>query len=135
MTGSPKEFITPVPHLSFVTGADGRAYMRNRHAALAAQPLFEGLEYTESPDELAGWLPLMMAGRDPEQVVAATRSAAGTDVNFGALTRLLFAAAERRGVMVHCNQRVANVSRADDGRWKVVVRDTRTGELRAVRTR
>ena len=31
----------------------------------------------------------MMAGRDPRQVVAATRSAAGTDVNFGSLTRLM----------------------------------------------
>src|SRR5215204_4618167 len=44
MTGSPKDFITPVPHLSFVTGEAGRTYMRNRHAALAAQPLFAELE-------------------------------------------------------------------------------------------
>src|SRR3954468_17743814 len=28
LTGAPKEFITPVPHVSFVTGAEGRAYMR-----------------------------------------------------------------------------------------------------------
>ena len=49
MTGSPKDFISPVPHLSFVTGEDGRRYMRNRHAALAAQPLFDGMEYTETP--------------------------------------------------------------------------------------
>ena len=40
----------------------------------------------------------MMAGRDPAQVVAATRSAAGTDVNFGALTRLLLDDADSRGV-------------------------------------
>src|SRR5215211_1979867 len=75
MTGSPKEFITPVPHLSFVTGEEGRAYMRARHTALAAQPLFDGLEYTENPADLAEWLPLMMAGRDPRQVIAATHSA------------------------------------------------------------
>src|SRR3954467_8070226 len=36
--GSPKTFITPVPHVSFVTGEDGRAYMRNRYEALARQP-------------------------------------------------------------------------------------------------
>src|SRR5829696_653761 len=106
MTGSPKDFITPVPHLSFVTGEDGRAYMRNRHAALAAQPLFEGLEYTDDAEELADWLPLMMAGRDPREVIAATRSAAGTDVNFGSLTRLMLDDATERGVAVHCNQRV-----------------------------
>ena len=61
--------------------------MRARHEALAPEPLFAGLEYTDDAAELAEWLPLMMAGRDPAQVVAATRSEAGTDVNFGALTR------------------------------------------------
>jgi malate dehydrogenase (quinone) len=135
MTGSPKEFITPVPHVSFVTGEAGRSYMRNRYEALARQPLFAGLEYAESQDGLADWIPLMMAGRDPEQVVAGTRSVAGTDVNFGTLTRLLFEDVERRGVTVHCNQRVHSLSRETDGRWKVTVRDTRTGELRTVRAR
>jgi malate dehydrogenase (quinone) len=135
LTGAPKEFITPVPHVSFVTGEDGRAYMRARHRALAAQPLFDGLTYTDDPAELAEWMPLMMAGRDPRQVVAATRSAAGTDVNFGALTRMLFDDAADRGVAVHCNQRVQRLSRDTDGRWVVTVRDTVTGERRRVRTR
>jgi malate dehydrogenase (quinone) len=135
MTGSPKEFITPVPHLSFVTGEDGRAYMRARHAALAAQPLFEGLEYTDDNGELTNWLPLMMDGRDPGQTVAATRSAAGTDVNFGALTRLMLDDAASRGVVVHCNQRVQNLQKDADGRWIVTVRDTVTGERRTVRAR
>src|SRR3954463_3046864 len=34
MTGSPKDFITPVPHISFVTGEQGRSYMAERYAAL-----------------------------------------------------------------------------------------------------
>ena len=135
MTGSPKEFVTPVPHVSFVTGEDGRAYMRARHAALAAHPLFDGLEYTEDADVLASWLPLMMAGRDPQQTVAATRSVAGTDVNFGALTRMMVDDARDRGVAVHCNQRVHDLQRDTDGRWIVTVKDTVTGERRTVRTR
>ncbi len=135
MTGSPKEFITPVPHVSFVTGEDGRAYMRARHEALAAEPLFAGLEYADDPARLAEWIPLMMEGRDPRQVVAATRSAAGTDVNFGALTRMLFEDAEARGVAVHRNQRVQGLARETDGRWKVTVRDTVSGEQRTVRPR
>jgi malate dehydrogenase (quinone) len=135
LTGSPKEFITPLPHVSFVTGEDGRAYMRARHEALAAQPLFAGLQYTEDTGELAQWIPLMMAGRDPRQVVAATRSEAGTDVNFGALTRLLFADAADRGVAVHCNQRVRDLRRDTDGRWVVTVRDMVTGDRRPVRAR
>jgi malate dehydrogenase (quinone) len=98
LTGSPKEFITPVPHVSFVTGEAGRSYMRTRHAAMSAQPVFEGLEHTDDPAVLAEWVPLVMAGRPADQVVAATRSAAGTDVDFGSLTRLLFDTAEERGV-------------------------------------
>ncbi len=135
LTGSPKEFITPVPHVSFVTGETGRAYMRTRHGAMSAQPVFEGLEYTDDPGVMAEWLPLMMAGRPADQVVAATRSAAGTDVDFGSLTRLLFDAAEERGVHVHVGQRVTDVERRDDGRWTVTVRDTVSGEERTVRTR
>src|SRR3954447_14045213 len=135
LTGAPKEFITPVPHVSFVTGEDGRAYMRARYDALAAQPLFDGLEYSDDRAELAEWIPLMMAGRDPRQVVAATRSAAGTDVNFGALTRMLLEDAADRGGAVHVNQRVHGLVRETDGRWKVTVRDTVTGERRTVRAR
>lgn len=135
MTGAPKEFITPVPHIGFVTGEHGRSYMRARHDALAAHPLFEGLDYTEDADELASWVPLMMAGRDPRQVVAATRSTAGTDVNFGALARLMLEDAARRGTTVFCNQRVQRLERDTDGRWIVSVRDQRTGERRMVRAR
>ncbi len=135
MTGSPKEFITPVPHVSFVTGEDGRAYMRARHEALAAEPLFAGLEYADDPARLAEWIPLMMEGRDPRQVVAATRSVAGTDVNFGTLTRLMLDDAGDRGVPVHLNQRVQHLERDTDGRWRVTVEDTVSGERRIVRAR
>ncbi|MGY1623311.1 malate:quinone oxidoreductase [Geodermatophilus sp. SYSU D00965] len=135
LTGSPKDFITPVPHISFVTGDAGRQYMRTRHEAMAAHPLFTGMEYTDDSAELASWVPLMMAGRPTDQVVAATRSAAGTDVDFGSLTRLLLAAAEDRGVHVHVGQRVTAVDRRSDGRWTVTVRDAASGEERTVRTR
>jgi malate dehydrogenase (quinone) len=135
LTGSPKDFITPVPHISFVTGEAGRNYMRTRYQALAAQPLFAGLEYAEDPAELDAWVPLMMAGRDRKQFMTATRSAAGTDVDFGALTRLLFDQSTARGVQVHTNHRVEQARRRRDGRWTVTARDTRSGERRTVRTR
>lgn len=135
MTGSPKDFITPVPHVSFVTGDEGRRYMRARYAALKAQPLFADMEHTEDPAVLAQWIPLVMNGRDPAQPVAATRSVSGTDVNFGSLTKLLLADAETRGVAAHTHQRVTEIERETDGRWKVTVRDTRTGEPRTVRAR
>ena len=135
LTGSPKDFITPVPHISFVTGPAGQKYMRTRFEAMSAQPLFEGMEHTQDPAVLAEWVPLMMEGRDPGQKMAATRSAAGTDVDFGALTRLMFDATGTRGVQVHTSTRVDRVQREADGRWTVTARDTRTGERRTVRTR
>ena len=54
LTGAPKEFITPVPHVSFVTGDAGRAYMQARHRALAAQPLFEGLSTATAASSPSG---------------------------------------------------------------------------------
>jgi len=63
LTGSPKDFIAPVPHVGFVTGEAGRSSMRARHAAMTARPVFEGLEHTDDADALAGWVPLVMAGR------------------------------------------------------------------------
>lgn len=135
LTGSPKDFITPVPHVGFVTGEDGRDYMRARYEALAGEPLFAGLEYAAGQEALAEWLPLMMAGRRPEEMVAATRSIAGTDVNFGSLTRLMIDSAADRGVHVHCNSRVQRLTRGTDGRWQVDVRDTVSGARRSVRTR
>ena len=122
-----------MPHVSFVTGEDGRAYMRNRYEALAPQPLFAGLEYSEDPAVLAEWVPLMMAGRGTKEPVAATRSLAGTDVNFGALTRLLLDDAVRRGVQLHLQHRVLKAAPRDrSGRWATTVRDLATGKRRTV---
>ncbi|MGQ7350000.1 malate:quinone oxidoreductase [Quadrisphaera oryzae] len=135
LTDDPKTFITSVPHVSFVTGTDGQRYMRARYEALKAQPLFSELEHTADPSELAEWVPLVVAGRDPAQPVAATRSLAGTDVNFGALTGLLLDAAQRRGVHVATGTRVTGLKRTPSGRWQVQVQDVATGHRSALVTR
>ncbi|WP_246625836.1 malate dehydrogenase (quinone) [Modestobacter italicus] len=135
LTDSPKTFITSVPHVSFVTGAEGHRYMRNRYEALAPQPLFAGLEFTDDPAVLADWLPLMMTDRSAGEPVAATRSLAGTDVNFGALTRLLLEDAVGRGVQLHLQHRVRRVRQERDGRWATTVTDLTTGKKRTVHSR
>ncbi|OMQ14535.1 malate:quinone oxidoreductase [Modestobacter sp. VKM Ac-2676] len=135
LTDSPKTFITSVPHISFVTGADGHRYMRNRYEALAQQPLFAGMEFSDDPAELDSWVPLMMAQRSPGEPVAATRSLAGTDVNFGALTRLLVENGVSRGVQLHLQHRVQRVRRDSAGRWATTVKDLTTGRKRTVRSR
>jgi malate dehydrogenase (quinone) len=117
----PKEFITPVPHMSFVRGGDV-AFLRARHQALAAHPLFAGMDYTEDSAKIAAWAPLVMAGRDAAEPVAATRSEEGTDVNFGALTHgMVDALSKQPGVSVHLGERVTDVVRRGDGRWRLKI--------------
>lgn len=115
----PSSFIHPTPHLSFVWGEENVAYLRRRHAKLADHPLFAGIELTEDPDLIAAWAPLLMAGRDRSVPVAATRSLAGTDVDFGALTRLLVGdLADRDALDVRTGIEVRRLARVDGG-WRV----------------
>src|SRR6202161_3617019 len=87
----PDAFIHSVPHISFVRGASDVAFLRKRFEAMSAHHCFAGMEYSEDHRELAGWMPRVMEGRDPSETVAATRMVSGTDVDFGALTRLTLA--------------------------------------------
>ena len=61
----PTAFIHTIPHMSFVWGAANVEYLRKRHAALLHSPLFQGLEFSDDPIQIANWIPLVMAGRDP----------------------------------------------------------------------
>lgn len=117
----PKDFITAVPHMSFVRG-DDVPFLRARHQALAAHPLFAGMDYTEDSAKIEAWAPLVMAGRDAAEPVAATRSEEGTDVNFGALTQgLVESLSKQPGVSVHLGERVTDVIRKADGRWRLKI--------------
>ena len=112
----PTSFIHPSPHLSFVWGDENVAYLRRRYELLADHPLFAGMEYTEDPDVLESWAPLLMAGRDRDQPVAATRSLAGTDVDFGSLTRqLVQGLADRLTTEVVTGVEIKRLQRTEDG--------------------
>lgn len=128
---APQGFISPVPHLSFVRGNDV-AFLRARHQALSGNPLFAGMDYTEDRAKIAAWAPLVIAGRDPAEPVAATRAEEGTDVNFGALTQgMLESLSKQPGVSVHLGERVADVARCTDGRWKIKI-EGREGKRKVI---
>ena len=130
----PIEWIRAVPHLSFVRGTAQVDFLRARHAALAAHPFFRAMEFTTQPDVLRRWAPLLMDGRAAEPI-AATRIDAGTDVNFGELSRQLFAwLGAQDGCRVFTGHRVMHLRRAAAG-WELAVRDTASGEARPVRAR
>ena len=132
----PTAFIQSIPHMSFVWGAANVEYLRKRHAALLHSPLFQGMEFSTDPAHIAGWIPLVMDGRDPGQPVAATRMVAGTDVNFGALSRSLYDHLKGLpGVDLRLGQEVEDFRHKDDGIWRLKVRDLATGQSRIVRGR
>ena len=132
LVGPPHGFLRSVPHLGFGRGRDGVAYLRARWEGLRDHPLFADLEFSDDRDVLAGWLPLMFRERDDDEPVAATRSAQGTDVDFGVLTRQLLSALERRGADVRFRQEVRSLRRRR-GEWHVDVRDRAADGRRRLR--
>lgn len=129
---SSRSFIYPVPHLSFVRGAADVAFLKKRFEALTAHHCYKGMEYTEDKKQIEEWVPLIMEGRDPDERVAATRMKTGTDVDYGALTKLLIAAlVEKEGFAIHFSQRVHDLHRNGNG-WKVHIRQEQSGDLAEV---
>lgn len=126
---NPRDFIMPVPHMSFVQGEQDVAFLRNRYKALSANPLFQGMEFSDDPGKLAEWIPLMMKDRNVNQPIAATRIESGTDVNFGALTRILFTHLKSKNVDIRFKHNVDDIQRTHDGMWEVKVRNVDNGAV------
>jgi malate dehydrogenase (quinone) len=131
--GKPDAFIHDVPHISFVRGASDVAFLKARHAAMAAHHCFKGMEYAEDRATLAEWMPLVMEGRNAGEQVAATRMITGTDVDFGAVTRALLANLESQsGFTATYNTKVTDLKKRSDGRWDVTVKDLKSGATRTL---
>lgn len=121
MIRNPEDFIRPLPHMSLVRGEDNVDFLKKRFEALTNNPLFQGMEFTESLDELNEWIPLIMEGRSSNESVAATKVDTGTDINFRALTRKLLDHLNSQNVHIKYNNSVNDIKRTDDGSWEVKV--------------
>ena len=126
---NPEDFIKPLPHMSLVHGEQNVAFLKKRFKALSNNPLFRGMEFSEDPEKLAEWIPLIMKERLSNEPIAATKIDSGTDVNFGALTRMLFDHLESENVAVNYNHSVEDIRRNDDGLWEVEVHDKDGGKI------
>ena len=118
----PSAFITPVPHMSFVWGEANVEYLRKRWEALKDHPLFAGMEFSADAEVIRSWAPLLIPGRAKSQPIAATRTIAGTDVDFGALTRMLMGVLVDRGAELTPESRVVALKRTRDGLWRITCR-------------
>ena len=132
----PSSYIRQIPHHSFVWGEADVAFLRARYEALQASPLFEEMEYSEDPERIAQWIPLVMAQREGSGPVAATRMEIGNDVNFGHLTRTLIdRLANQGGCSLHLHHEVVDFDREADGTWRVEVHDLETQASRSLRAK
>ncbi len=130
---SDSPFINDIDHMSFVWGDANINFLKNRYAALTQYGMFDDMLYSESYDEIAEWVPLMMKGRDPKEKIAATRMAIGTDVNFGAITRGMIAYLQTcDGVEVHLGHNIDDLTKEADGTWLIEMEDLDTNENKTV---
>ncbi|MGA9288866.1 MAG: malate dehydrogenase (quinone) [Anaerobacillus sp.] len=125
----PQDFIRPIPHMSLVFGKDNVTFLKKRLEALSGNPLFQGMEFSEDPEKLKEWIPLIMEDRTSDEPMAATKIDSGTDVNFGALTRLMFDHLKHTDVEINYKHSVEDIKRSDDSQWEVKVQDLDNNKL------
>lgn len=125
----PRDFITQLPHMSLVQGKSNVSFLKKRFEALTDNPLFQGMEYSDDPKKLMEWVPLIMKDRAVTDAIAATRIETGTDVNFGALTRILFKHLQSKNVTIKYKHNVDDIKRTRDGLWELKMKNIATGAV------
>lgn len=125
---APKQFINTAPHQSFVWGEKNVEFLRKRYETLSAKAQFAEMEYSEDPEVLSTWMPLIMKNRDPAEKVAGTRVRYGSDVNFGSLARNMVNYLEQQdGFELQLSRTVKEMNQQADGRWTVELKNEKTG--------
>ena len=134
MIDDPSSFINAVPHISFVYGQEQVDFLKSRFEQMSKHPFFSEMEYSEDPKIIRDWAPLLMEGRE-NMPVAATRMRAGTDVNFGELSRKLISwLGNQKYCSVYTENRVTDLNRCKEG-WEVTIKDLSTNQIRKVKTK
>ena len=129
LISNPEDFIMPLPHMSMVQGEENVQFLKRRYEAMKQSPLFQDMEFSENPETLEKWMPLVMKNRPASDRIAATKVDAGTDVNFGALTRMLFKHLQNQDVQVDYKHSVKGLKRTAEGLWKVKVHDRLSNKM------
>lgn len=128
----PAEWINPVPHVSFVQGEGQVEFLRRRYEALQRHPLFPDMHFTDSRAEFDEMLPLMGKGRPQTEKVAISWTDAGTDINYGALTRQFLHHAADHGAEIRYGTEVTDIER-ENNKWKITMKNRHTGDQQVVR--
>lgn len=126
---NPSDFINATAHQSFVWGEKDVAFLRKRHELLSNHHLFAEMKFSDSPEQLREWMPLIMSSRDTNLPFAATRVEHGSDVDFGSLTRRMIAHLQQQdGFDLRLSHSVKSLRKSKRGHWRVVVEDEKSGK-------
>lgn len=132
----PSKFINPVPHQSFVWGEKNVEFLRKRHAALSGHHQFDVMEYSEDPEVIKKWMPLVMQGRKEGEKIAATRVRYGSDVNFGSLARNMVNYLDQSNDFeLLLNTDVTDFYQNKDSSWDVSLKNCETKESSTINSR
>ncbi|KHS45314.1 malate:quinone oxidoreductase [Hafnia paralvei] len=130
---NPHDFINSTPHMSFVWGDKNVNYLTKRYAALQETTLFQGMKFSTDHAQIQQWAPLVMQGRDASQKVAATWTPAGTDVNYGEITRQLIGSLKKSAnFSLQTSAEVTEFKRNGDNSWHVTIKDVNSGDEHAI---
>ncbi len=122
MIDDAKDFINPVPHLSFVYGQEQVDFLKSRHRQMTKHHFYKEMEYTEDRETIKQWAPLVLEGRSDEPI-AMTRMPHGSDVNFGSLAGLLVEwLGKQEGCGYATSHRVTDLTR-ENGQWTAEIKD------------
>lgn len=120
----PKSFINNIPHMSFVWGEKNISFLKKRFQELKKNVLFNSILYSEDPNLIHNWVPLMMNGRSKTQKIAATRTEMGTDVNFEEITQQLLDNLKKKShFKIYFQHHVERINRINNKIWNITIND------------
>ncbi|MAY41302.1 MULTISPECIES: malate dehydrogenase (quinone) [unclassified Neptuniibacter] len=132
----PSNFINPVPHQSFVWGDKNVEFLRKRYEALSSHHQFDIMEYSEDPDVLRQWMPLVMENRKDGEKIAATRVRYGSDVNFGSLARSMVKnLQDQNDFDLLLNHDVVDFYQNKDKSWSVTLKNKESKQTEVINSR
>ena len=114
-----REFLNPIPHVSFAHGISNVDYLKRRREALIVNPLFADMEFINNNDEISTRLPFMTYGRNSSNFLGLNWSQNGTDVDFGSLSNQLIEFTTYSGMETLFGQEVFDLNQELNGTWTV----------------
>lgn len=125
----PEDFMSPIPHMSFVYGIEDVEFLRKRFKAMSAHPFFNKMEFSAERKQIKDWIPLFIENRDESEPIAATRVENGCDVNFGALTgQLINYVKEKKNVSLKLQTEVEDIRKNKNGNWSLKVKNEKENQ-------